>query len=130
MAGFGERIREARKARNLNQHELAELLSKKLERRVPYETVYSYEKNRRKPPVDVLAAIADILGVSVDYLAGRSDSPYSSEPDSADDDLQAVVAAIFRAQKELSPDEKKRLINVLKAGWPEIFKNSSKEGND
>lgn len=118
----GERIKEARKARNLNQHELAELLGKKLGRRVSNDTVYSYERNLRKPPVDVLTAIADVLGVSVDYLAGRSDSPYSSESDSADDDLQAVVSAMFRAQKELSPDEKKKLINVLKAGWPELFK--------
>lgn len=120
MSDFGERIREARKNQGLNQRELARKLSSRLGRRLSHDAIYSYEKNLRKPPADVLVALADILEVSVDYLTGRSNNPYGENMD--EDDLQAVVSAVFRAQRELSPEEKKRLVNVLKAGWPELFR--------
>lgn len=120
MSDFGERIREARKNQGLNQRELARKLSNRLGRRLSHDAIYSYEKILRKPPADVLVALADILEVSVDYLTGRSNNPYGENMD--EDDLQAVVSAVFRAQWELSPEEKKRLVNVLKAGWPELFR--------
>lgn len=124
MPEFGERLRKAREAKNLSQYKLAELLSQKLNRRVTHHSIYSYERNLRKPPLDVLTALADILGVSVDYLTGKEG--ISDEPE---DDLQVLVSAMFRAQKLLLPDEKKRLINVIKAGWPELFEEEKEKGD-
>lgn len=39
-------------------------------------TVYNrYENGNRVPPLETLVAFADLYGVSLDYLVGRTDDP-------------------------------------------------------
>ena len=44
---------------------------------IPYTTYVSYEKGDRQPNSEVLIALADYFGVTVDYLIGRSDSIFN-----------------------------------------------------
>jgi len=59
---LGKRIKKARLDKELTQKQLAELLN------VTDATINRYEKDLRKPDPEMLKAIADVLGVSVDYL--------------------------------------------------------------
>lgn len=52
---------------NLPQEQLARLLG------VDRITISSYESNMRQPSLDTLSRIADVFGVSTDYLLGRTD---------------------------------------------------------
>ena len=125
MNTIGERIRAARKARKMTQKELAEELAAKLGRPVSEDAISTYESGRRGVSAEILAALADVLNVTTDYLSGRTDDPHGTA--TAKDNLQPVVAAIFRAQTALSPKEKERMIRVLRAGWPEIFGKENEE---
>lgn len=60
-----ERIRELRKQNGLSQKEVAAQLGMQL-------TQYRrYENGERKPAIDFLIQIADMYGVTLDYLVGR-----------------------------------------------------------
>jgi transcriptional regulator with XRE-family HTH domain len=64
---FGERISMLRKQQKWSQDDLA----KKIGTSAPI--VGRYEREDIKPSIDVAAKIADSLGVTLDYLLGKSD---------------------------------------------------------
>lgn len=61
-----ERIKKLRQSMNLPQEQLARLLG------VDRSTISSYESNMRQPSLDTLLRIADVFGVTTDYLLGRT----------------------------------------------------------
>ncbi len=65
---FGERITHIRKQLKWSQDDLA----KKIGTSAPI--VGRYEREEIKPSIDVAAKLADALGVTIDYLLGKSDS--------------------------------------------------------
>jgi transcriptional regulator with XRE-family HTH domain len=67
MDGLGSRIRIARAERT--QEELAAIL------KVDRTTLGSWEIDRREPSIEYLIKIADVAGVSIDWLAGRDCTP-------------------------------------------------------
>ena len=69
------RIRDLREDRDLKQEDMARLLS-------CTQACYSnYENGKRDIPTEVLSRIADIFGVSTDYLLGRTNvkQPYPTK---------------------------------------------------
>jgi transcriptional regulator with XRE-family HTH domain len=64
---FGKRLTEVRKVKKLSQDEVA----KKLE--VHGAVIGRYERDEVKPSIEVAAAIAEALEVSLDYLVGNTD---------------------------------------------------------
>ena len=64
-----ERLRTLRKSRGLRQEKMAELCE------IGLTTYRRYESGEREPTATVLWKMADVFGVSVDYLIGRSDEP-------------------------------------------------------
>ena len=64
---FGSRLLEARRARGLNQEELAEALG------VSRQTIYKWESGITYPDIDVLCKIAEQLGVGTGYLLGENE---------------------------------------------------------
>ena len=66
---FGQRLREIRRRRDLEQAVLAEIA------RVPTSSISHFERGKHKPSLDTLIRLADGLDVSIDYLVGRADSP-------------------------------------------------------
>lgn len=59
---FGEKMKQLRQAKNLTQSELARQLN------VERSTISSYETKNHQPSHDKLVALAEIFGVSVDFL--------------------------------------------------------------
>ncbi len=66
---LSEKIKSLRLAGNYSQVDIAEKLS------VTKQTVSNWENNNIQPSVDMLIKIADLFGVSTDYLLGRDTSP-------------------------------------------------------
>ncbi len=62
---FGQRLREARKNRGLEQQKLAEMVG------LPPSSISHFENGSRKPSFDNLRALAQKLDVTTDYLLGR-----------------------------------------------------------
>lgn len=63
------RIRELREDADLTQKKVGEAIN------LPQRTYAYYESGQRMIPPEVLCALADFYGVSVDYLLERTDSP-------------------------------------------------------
>jgi transcriptional regulator with XRE-family HTH domain len=67
LMSFGKRLLEARKNKGINQEALAEQLGTK------GPAIGRYERDEMKPSIDAAAKMADILGVSLDWLVGHTD---------------------------------------------------------
>ena len=118
----GERIREVRKARGLNQDQLAELAS------LNRVTVAKYESGRIEPGAQALARIADALDVSVDALLGRTEEiPIIERP-------KTVEARIVSGGMDKLPKEQReqllRLIRAMYENHPELFEKKENEDDD
>lgn len=61
------RIRDLREDADLTQKQVGEAIN------VPQRTYAYYEAGERMVPPNVLCALADFYGVSVDYILGRTD---------------------------------------------------------
>jgi len=66
---FGDRVRTLRIAQNEPQQKLAERLG------VGKSAISMLESGQRAASADMLIALADYFGTSLDYLVGRSDDP-------------------------------------------------------
>lgn len=64
---LGQRLKELRTGNNYTQKEVAAKLN------INSVTYLHYEKDQRQPPLELLADIALIYDVSVDYLLGLTD---------------------------------------------------------
>jgi transcriptional regulator with XRE-family HTH domain len=101
MANFAQRLKELRTTRKLTQNRLAELLNVK-------PRVYSrWETGDAVPHFDTIVRLADILGVTLDEMAGRTDSP-----------TQATIRnpelnRLYRKVDQLSDEDQKALLVVL-----------------
>ena len=62
-----QRIRDLREDADMTQRQVGERIN------VPQRTYAYYESGERLLPPQVLCAIADLYGVSVEYLLGRTD---------------------------------------------------------
>ncbi len=67
MQIFSKRLKELRLEQDMTQNTLASLLH------VQRSTVAGYETKARQPQLETIVNIADIFGVTTDYLLGRTD---------------------------------------------------------
>lgn len=67
MEILSKRIKQLRQEKDMTQKELALLLH------VQRTTITGYETKDRHPQLDIIIHIADIFGVTTDYLLGRTD---------------------------------------------------------
>ena len=68
---FSDRLKCLRERRGDTLAEVAAALS------VSRQSIHQWEKTETFPNADKLAALADYLDVSVDYLLGRTDNPFA-----------------------------------------------------
>lgn len=66
MSELRNKIRELREARGMTTAELADILG------VSQRQVQLYEKGESLPKLEGLIILADLFGVSTDYLLGRA----------------------------------------------------------
>lgn len=69
MSVFSERLINLRDSRKLSQKEVAKEFG------VVVRAYQRYEYGEREPQLSVLIRMADFYNVSLDYLAGRTDTP-------------------------------------------------------
>lgn len=66
MLTIGEAIKKARIDKGLSRSELS------FEARVPVQNIYQWETDRAHPSIINLIPVADVLGVTLDELVGRT----------------------------------------------------------
>ena len=79
---FGERLRKARKSKDLTLEQLANMYNLKYHGGLSKGTLSKYENNNQEPMITTVANLANILDVSVDYLIDddvNNDIPYQYE---------------------------------------------------
>lgn len=67
MVDFSQRLKKLRTDKHLTQAQVAQRVG------VTASMVSSYETDIRLPSYDVMMRLADLFGVSVDYLLGREE---------------------------------------------------------
>lgn len=65
---LAERLRQCRKEMGLTQNQVAIYCD------ITEHTYQNYELMTREPKLEILVKIADLFGVSLDYLTGRKDT--------------------------------------------------------
>lgn len=95
------RIKEARKMAKMTQKELAARLG------ISISTLSEYESGKYDPRSDILCEIADICGVSVDFLLCRSTEKTKPAP------LSEQAMKMAHAYNELDPHGKRIIDSVL-----------------
>lgn len=109
-------IRSARKAKSLTMKELGQLVG------VSESAISMYETFKREPDNATLIKLSDILGVSVDYLLGNSNSNASEtkkQPTAQGDELDNSLVSMLM---DLNPQDAQRVrdfVQGLKAARTE-----------
>ena len=67
MKQFADKLIELRKEKHISQADLAKMIGSSC------SIICYWETNRSEPTAPYLVKIADIFGVSVDYLLGRAE---------------------------------------------------------
>lgn len=99
---LGEKIKQLRKEKDWSQTQLAQKLG------VHPKHISKYENDVHNPPVETLAKIADIFGVSVDYLLNEHPKIISG---TAIKDNK--VLEYFEAVDKMDPEYKKMVFDLI-----------------
>lgn len=103
MKTLGEKLKELRIEQGLTHFELAQKLGFK-----SGSTVGMYEAEQRKPSAETLNKLANIFGVSVDYLLGQNNNL---------DDLEQTfpkgVRMLRRANNQMTEKQKEKLVKYI-----------------
>lgn len=99
MSVFSDRLRLSRERLNYSQKEFAQKIN------IATNTYNGYETGNRMPNLDIVTMLADELGVSVDYLLGRTDIKNYEE--------NTIAAHTDNRTQQLSEDDKKQLDDFI-----------------
>ena len=102
------RLKELRKAHNYKQTEIADMLS-------CTQGVYSrYESEEREPPFDIIKKLAEIYGVTIDYLMGDglTANNLTQEKEKAPADDQQTQQIMAKARK-MNSKQKQALLKLM-----------------
>lgn len=119
---FGNRLRELRKERDLQQSQLAEELG------VSSSAVGSYERNEREPAYSLLIRISEYFGVSLDYMLDTTDEKLPVHEYLKQDSIE--YGDYLRTHNvtlhgyEFTEEEKKRLLDLaIGMFWQKLQNN-------
>ena len=105
-----ERIKEISKARGMSLQSVAKSAG------LSQNMIYQYKKVN--PKTETLRTLADVLGVSVDYLLGNTDEMHSSKKDDMPVDLEETLSklgpAVSFGGKELTDEQKLKFYEMAK----------------
>ena len=88
MVEFALRLRQLRKDKHLTQAQVASRIG------VTPSMVSSYETDIRLPSYDVLMRIADVFGVTVDYLLCRQEKRFVDISDLSDEEASVICSMV------------------------------------
>ncbi|MFX0199033.1 MAG: helix-turn-helix domain-containing protein [Candidatus Hodarchaeota archaeon] len=96
------RIVETREQRGMNQAKLAEKTG------ITPAAISQIEKGLRVPTIPVLRRIANILGVTIDYLTGKTNEPELQDMLQYED-----FKTFFRGYRSLTPEDQKTITKLV-----------------
>lgn len=106
MKILSQRLREAREKAGLKQIDASKLLG------ISNGTLSGYEREYRDPDPDTLHKMADLYGVSVDWLLGKSVYP-STNDTSNPEPMSEQDSLMFSNWKRMTEEEKQEALNVI-----------------
>lgn len=107
---IGKRLREERSRKGLTQKELAALIG------VTDAAIGMWENDRRTPDPEILQRLADIFGVTIDYLVGRTNVRGNASAHDADYDTPVPTEAAHRTDgyDDELPEEARKALEEYK----------------
>jgi len=93
MTDFAKNLRAFRKRKNYTQEELAKKIN------YGYTAIANYESGRNEPSLDVLAALAELLDVTMDELLGVK--------------LKTEEKQLIAAFRRLDAENKKKILDLI-----------------
>ncbi|SDJ59210.1 helix-turn-helix domain-containing protein [Paenibacillus naphthalenovorans] len=111
---IGNRIKALRMKKGLTQDQMAEKLG------MNRANFSNYERGVASPPGETISKIAAILNTTTDYLLGRTEDPSPLELIPTDPS-PPEVRAIQRAAKNMSPNDRRKMLNMIRAAFEEAF---------
>lgn len=100
---IGKRLKELRERNGLTQVEISKYLNTQ-------QASYSkYENDKRTPDYETLIKLSKLYKTSIDYILGNSIENESE---------------LSKIEKQLTKEEKKRLIEIIKLTFPNIKKDA------
>lgn len=105
---ISSRIKSLRKQKEMQQKQLGDAVG------LSMQAISDIESGRRSTTIDKYIAIADELGVSLDYLVGRTDQKkclYDEIPESFSDDMYAIA----ENNSSLNKEEINELIKIFRS---------------
>lgn len=108
---FSERLRELRKSKGYTQEYLAKTIG------ITPGAIGLYEQDRREPDNNTIITLAEVFGVSVDYLLGLDETPTSISHHGGQDNnitFDDFTFAMYEETKDLTDEQKEALLNVAK----------------
>lgn len=101
---LGNRIQELRKKASLSQSELAAKIG------ISYPQMSRYEIKDVQPPADVLKRMADVFGVSIDYIVN------GTIEEKASNTLQNnELLSQFKEVEQMNEDDRSTIIKLIDA---------------
>lgn len=100
---LGKRLKEARINKGLTQEEAAKRL------RITFQALSNYERDYRDPDTELLSRIAELYGVTTDYLLCRTDNSNPTAP--LDPDIKDAPMAFYGNTEGLNLVELEKIIN-------------------
>ena len=101
---LGQRIQELRKKAKLSQGDLARKID------ISYPQMSRYEIKEVQPPADVLKRLADVFGVSIDYLVNGS---LNDKAENAIDDNELLQQ--FKEVELMNEDDRSTIKKLIDA---------------
>ena len=120
---FGDTLRELRLSKKLTQEETAKIIG------VARGTYTHYELNKREPDNDTLLKIANLFGVTTDYLLGHTSSTEAKKTPKDLAKLLENTEVMFDGEvHHLDEEDKQKLKNALEfVFWQAKEKNKRKK---
>lgn len=97
---FGEKIKEARKQKNLTQRQLADLIG------AAHNSISDWENNKNKPDPDTIELLCGVLKITPNYLLA-----------SMEDDFSPREKGIIKKYRDLDTHGKKMVDFTLNEEW-------------
>ena len=104
MNKLGNRLTALRKKEGISQSELARRIE------ISHTQITRYELKDVQPPADVLKRLADLFGVSIDYIVNGT-----AQEKASNTLLDAALIKQFQEIELLPNDEKETLLKVVTA---------------
>lgn len=94
MLDFSQRLKQLRRDRHLTQAQVAKRIG------VTAAMVSSYETDIRLPSYEVMVRLADLFGVTVDYLLCRQDKRFLDISDLSEEEAALVCGMVELLKKK------------------------------